>query len=132
MPLKEVMLLKISLHIGTFNIISFCFILQRSFSDRSLLLHQQQRGRGLLLGQLDIQENNNASNIINNAFLLFLPAQVTFSHHGFRSLFSIFLFKVGLNNLGDFFVMQKFPNTITCNHDEFVIFAEVQFKDFYR
>ena len=28
--------------------------------------------------------------------------------------------------------MQKFPNTVACNNYEFVIFAKVQFKDFYK
>jgi hypothetical protein len=85
----------------------------------------------LLLLHLNVQEDNNARNVVNDAFFFPLPSQVRFPHHSFCRFLSILCVKEGLHDLGYIFVLQEFPNTVTCKHDEFVIFAQVELQNFY-
>lgn len=99
-------------------------------------LHQfslclEQVLRRLLLLHLNVQEDNDARNVVHDAFFFPLPSQVRFPHHSFCRFLGILCVEEGLHDLGYILVLQEFPHTVTRKHDEFVIFAQVELQNFY-
>jgi len=86
---------------------------------------------GLLLGHLDVQEDYNAGNIIDDIIFLLLPLQVRFSHDGFGRLLCVLALEIRHDDLRDLLVRQELPDTVTCQHYESVVRAQVELEDLW-
>jgi len=60
--------------------------------------------RRCLLVHLDVQKDDDTSDIIHDSLLFTLPAEVTFTNHCFSSLLGILGFEKGLDNGSNLFI----------------------------
>lgn len=85
----------------------------------------EQVGRGVLLGKFDVEEDDNAGDVVNDAFLFALPAEVAFLDDGLSGLLCILSIKERLDDFGDLVVRDELPDAVTGNYDELVILTQV-------
>ena len=91
----------------------------------------EQVGRRVLLGKFDVKEDDNAGDVVNDAFLLALPAEVALLDNSLGGLLCVLSIEEGLDDFSDLVVRDELPDTVTGNHDELVILAQVEFENFY-
>lgn len=84
----------------------------------------------LLLLHLNVQENNDARDVVDYVVFFLLPSQVRLTNDSLSCLFSVLALVIRKNNFGDIFVLEEFPDSISGQNYEAVIGREIQFKDF--
>ena len=83
-----------------------------------------------MLRQFDVQEDDNARNVVHDAFFFSLPPQIALLDYSLGRFLRIFGFKEGFYDLGNVVVGEEFPDAVRGNHNKFVVFAEVQLENF--
>ena len=79
----------------------------------------------LLLRQFDVQEDDDASDIIDNIILFLLPFEVGLAHHGLGGFLRVFALVVRQHDLGDVVVAEELPNAVTCQDDKPVFGTQI-------
>ena len=79
----------------------------------------------LLLRQFHVQEDDDASDVVDDVVLLLLPFEIGFSDDCLGSFLRIFALVVGENNFGDVVVAEELPDAVACQDDESVFGAQV-------
>ena len=72
----------------------------------------EQVWRRVLLNQFDIEEDDDAGNVVHNTFLFLLPSQVALLNYSFCSLLCVLRIEEGLDDPGNFIIRDEFPDAI--------------------
>ena len=82
-----------------------------------------------MLFHFDVQEDNDARDVIHNVVFLLFPPKVRLSHYSLGCFFCILTIEEGQNDLCYVVVAEELPHAIRRKHDESVVWAEVELED---
>jgi len=90
---------------------------------RLACLEVQEIWGGVLLHKLHVKEDDDACDVIHDAFFLPFPPEVALPNDSLRCFFSIFRLVERLDDGCYFLVRDELPDSIAGDHHKLVIFA---------